>query len=97
MGAWDLFRPQAPYSTFRRKTKLKFDNSGQAGDLVDFPVLVVPDTWNPEVVSTIWVRVPRIEALRDDQHIFRYYGNHHDENFENPEGVWRNGYAAATT
>ncbi len=97
---------------------LIFDNSASQTDLVDFPVMVVPDSsfdfrdvadpttdirfhdpdtdqdlpfevesWNPGGESILWVRVPRIHAGSQTDHIDMHFGTGVHAQAD-PTGVW---------
>ena len=50
------------------------------------------ETWNPNGVSTIWVKVPRIDASSASDSIWLYYGNNSAADVQNAAAVWSNGY-----
>jgi hypothetical protein len=41
---------------------------------------------------TAWVRIPDLSSI-EDTIIYMHYGNSDSTNWQNPEGVWNNGYA----
>ena len=51
-------------------------------------------TWNPGGVSTIWVKVPQLDANSTNDSITVYYNNPAAAAAQNPAAVWSNGYAA---
>ena len=51
-------------------------------------------SWNPGGVSTVWVRVPQIDANSINDSITLYYNNPAAPAAQNPPLVWSNGYAA---
>lgn len=89
------------------RRKITFDNSAQAENLTNFPVLVKLDStkidysntqdagqdirftdsdgttllsyeieeWDETATSSIWVKVPQIDASLNTDHIYMYYGN----------------------
>jgi glucose/arabinose dehydrogenase len=50
------------------------------------------DSWNEAGISTVWVRVPRIDAGSASDHIWMYYGNATAPAAQNAAGTWA-GYA----
>ena len=50
------------------------------------------ETWNPSGRSTIWVKVPQIDASSNTDSIWMYYGNTTAPAAQNPTAVWSNGY-----
>ena len=51
-------------------------------------------TWNPGGVSTVWVKVPQIDANSITDSITLYFSNPAALAAQNPALVWSNGYAA---
>ncbi len=50
------------------------------------------ETWDPSGRSSIWVKVPRIDASSSTDSIHLYYGNAAAADIQNPTAVWSNGY-----
>jgi len=50
------------------------------------------ESWNEAGVSTVWVRVPRIDGGSGDDHVWLYYGNAGAPPAQDAAGVWA-GYA----
>ncbi|MES3030876.1 MAG: DUF2341 domain-containing protein [Patescibacteria group bacterium] len=48
--------------------------------------------WNTSGTSTIWVKVPQIDAASSTDYIYLYYGNDSAISIEDAAGVWSNGY-----
>jgi Domain of unknown function (DUF4347)/Concanavalin A-like lectin/glucanases superfamily/Bacterial Ig domain/Domain of unknown function (DUF2341)/Cadherin domain len=68
-------------------------NSGQDlrfvdtdGTLLDYEI----ETWNEAGTSTVWVRVPQINAASTTDSIWMYYGNISATAGQNATGVWGN-------
>jgi Concanavalin A-like lectin/glucanases superfamily/Domain of unknown function (DUF2341) len=51
------------------------------------------ELWSPGKESTLWVRVPRIDAASAEDHIWLYYDNPAAEGVEETAAVWRERYA----
>jgi len=116
-GAITKFLSDKEWSNYR---KLTFDNSAQAENLVNFPVLVRVDSsridysktqdagqdlrfldadgttqlsyeiekWDESGTSSVWVRVPQIDALSSTDHIYMYYGNANAADGQSATSVW---------
>ncbi len=76
---------------------LKTQNGGQDlrfvdadGTLLDYEI----ELWNESGTSTVWVRVPQIDAASNTDSICMYYGNASATDAQNPAGVWVNGAQA---
>ena len=50
------------------------------------------ETWNPSGQSSIWVKVPRIDASSSTDSMWLYYGNSSAASGQNAADVWSNGY-----
>ena len=102
------------------RRKITFDNSAQAENLTNFPVLVKLDStkidysntqdsgqdirftdsdgttllsyeieeWNETATSSIWVKVPQIDASSNTDHIYMYYGNTAATDGQGATSVW---------
>jgi hypothetical protein len=46
------------------------------------------ESWSPDEISVLWVRVPEIDAGSNDDHIFMYYGNPEVVVEQNAAAVW---------
>ena len=46
------------------------------------------ESWNSSATSTIWVKVPRIDAQSTTDHIYMYWGNGTASDGQDAEGVW---------
>lgn len=51
------------------------------------------ESWDEGGVSTVWVKVPRIDASSADDHIWLYYGDDMASDAQDATAVWSNGYA----
>jgi hypothetical protein len=52
------------------------------------------ETWNPAGESTVWVRVPQIDASSASDSIWMYYGNSAAADGSNAAAVWSSSYQA---
>lgn len=52
------------------------------------------EVWDETGTSTMWVKVPQIDAASTTDYIWMYYGNTGASNGENITDVWSNGYIA---
>ena len=52
------------------------------------------ESWNPGGISTVWVRVPQVDANSNADFIWLYYGNPVAASGANPTAVWSNNHAA---
>ena len=116
-GAITKFLDDREWSNRR---KLTFDNSAQAENLVNFPVLVRLDAsridytktqdagqdirfydadnttllsheiekWDEAGTSSVWVKVPQIDAASASDHIYMYYGNARAADAQSATAVW---------
>ncbi len=50
------------------------------------------EKWNPSGTSSVWVRVPQIDASSDTDYIYLYYKNAGASSGANPSGVWDSSY-----
>jgi glucose/arabinose dehydrogenase len=79
-----LFDPRIDYS--------RTMNSGQDIRFVDAdgntPLPYEIERWDEGGVSTVWVRVPRIDAGSAVDHFWMYYDNPGQSDSQNPAGVW---------
>lgn len=50
------------------------------------------EQWNPEGVSRVWVKVPRIRPAQNSNAIFMFYGNAEAPDDQQPEQVWSGSY-----
>jgi VCBS repeat-containing protein len=50
------------------------------------------ETWNPNGQSSIWVKVPRIDASSSTDSMWLYYGSSSAASGQNATDVWSNGY-----
>ena len=60
------------------------------GSLLNYEI----DTWNEAGTSTVWVKVPQINAASTTDHIYIYYGNTAAAAAPNAAAVWGNNYSA---
>ena len=60
-----------------------------SGTLLSYEI----ETWNPNGRSSIWVKVPQIDASSATDSMWMYYGNSAAADAQNSAGVWSNGYA----
>jgi glucose/arabinose dehydrogenase len=47
------------------------------------------ETWNPDGVSSVWVRVPQITAGSSTDHIYMYYASPAAADTQDPHAVWQ--------
>jgi glucose/arabinose dehydrogenase len=51
------------------------------------------ESWNPQGVSTVWVKIPSIPANSANSYIWMYYDNSNANNSSHAGNVWNNGFA----
>ena len=89
-GAGELDPSRIDYAAVQPNgADLRFIDADNA-TLLDYEIA----TWNPGGVSTVWVKVPQIDANSTTDSITLYYNNPSAPAAQNPAGVWSNGYAA---
>ena len=113
-------------SSWGKRSKIVFDNSGQGENLNNFPALITIDSSRIDYASTksggadlrfidsnnstvldyeieewvnggtsyIWVKIPRIDAGSNTDHIWMYYDNSSASDAQNTPGVWSEDYMA---
>ena len=52
------------------------------------------EKWDAAGTSTVWVKVPQIDAASNTDYIYMYYTNPAASDAQSPAAVWSNGYAA---
>ena len=52
------------------------------------------EKWDETATSTLWVKVPQIEATSDADYIWMYFNNPSAADAQDAAGVWSNGYEA---
>jgi len=74
------------YADFKRENCADLRFADSDGNVIPHEV----DTWNTNGESTVWVRVPRLNAATT---ITAYYGSLHPVRAKDAAEVWSNGYA----
>jgi Domain of unknown function (DUF2341) len=52
------------------------------------------ERWDTSGTSTVWVKVPQIDASSNTDYIYMYYNNNAASDAQDAAGVWSNGYSA---